>query len=98
MQSTDATNPLLYAERHPSERRWFIWLAFTFPAFAGFLFGYDIGAASSCIISMKTFLPIDEILSATLTSSSLMGATLGSMLVFACFMSASHSDGGASSW
>ena len=72
MQPSATTNdvPLLVDARDPRERRWFVYLAFIFPACAGFLFGYDIGAASSCINSLKAIMQIDDLRSATLTSAS----------------------------
>eukprot|EP00966_Prymnesium_polylepis_P076195 1766090-Prymnesium_polylepis.1 len=74
--------PLLKGVRDPREKRWFVYLAFIFPACAGFLFGYDIGGASGAVNSLKSFIDVDDVLSSTITSASLMGATLGSMLVF----------------
>jgi len=70
------------ALQNKREKRWFVYLAFLFPAFAGFMFGYDIGAASSCINSLKSFMDVDDLLSSLLTSASLIGATVGSCVVY----------------
>ena len=60
---------------------WFVYLAFCFPALAGFLFGYDIGGASGAVTSINH--QFNSTLSAyetsLLTSASLIGATGGSV-------------------
>ena len=67
---------------------WFVYVAFLFPALAGFLFGYDIGGASGAVRSLDvksnatSGIPLHDIENALYTSASLMGATLGSILVF----------------
>ena len=81
MQSTNEM-PLLTGQRDPREKRWFVYLAFLFPACAGFMFGYDIGACSGAKSSLKSFMDVSDLLDATITAASLIGATLGSVLVF----------------
>mmetsp|Transcript_34770 Transcript_34770/g.66780 ORF Transcript_34770/g.66780 Transcript_34770/m.66780 type:complete len:194 (-) Transcript_34770:154-735(-) len=63
-------------------QRWFVYLAFFFPALAGFLFGYDIGAASGAVNSVNELVGLSSIMKSLLTSSSLIGATVGSIAVF----------------
>lgn len=60
----------------------FVYVAFLFPAFAGLLFGFDIGGASSAITSMTHVTGIDDSMKSVITAASLMGATLGSVMVF----------------
>jgi len=60
----------------------FVYIAFFFPACAGFLFGYDIGAASGAVESIKSLVSVSTVMNSLLTSSSLIGATVGSIIVF----------------
>jgi sugar porter (SP) family MFS transporter len=64
-------------------------LPFLFPAFGGLLFGYDIGATSSATISIQspsqsgiTWYDLDSVEIGLLTSGSLYGALIGSVLAF----------------
>lgn len=64
-------------------------LPFLFPAFGGLLFGYDIGATSSATISIQspslsgiTWYDLDAVEIGLLTSGSLYGALIGSVLAF----------------
>ena len=74
----------------PSQRNslWFVYLAFLFPALAGFLFGYDIGTASGAVASLSALSNATNATQLTtlevsiFTSASLFGATLGSILAF----------------
>ena len=64
-----------------------VYVAFLFPALAGFLFGFDIGATSGAVESLLGALDGDlrhssPLLVGTLTSSSLFGAFAGTMVVF----------------
>ena len=67
---------------------WFVYLAFCFPAFAGFLFGFDIGGASGAVDSLANLYntthgtELSTLETSVLTSASLFGATCGSVLVF----------------
>ena len=61
-------------------------MAFLFPAFAGFLFGYDIGATSGAVSNLGSMLHgaagFDAGQQSLLTSSSLIGAFAGTFIVF----------------
>ena len=64
-----------------------VWVAFVFPALAGFNFGFDIGSTSGAIQQLRT-VPSAEALNSSpvmqglLTSGSLFGALLGTLLSF----------------
>lgn len=71
----------------PQQRRQpLVYVAFLFPAFAGFLFGYDIGATSGAVGSLAASLPVDsdtlQFYTSLLTSASLIGAFAGTFVVF----------------
>jgi len=72
------SEPLLMAK--PS--RMLVYIAFIFPALAGFLFGYDIGAASGAVDAISDYTEVTSLMKSLLTSSSLIGATIGSVAVF----------------
>ena len=74
--------PLLLPGAGQRERRWFVYVAFIFPACAGLLFGYDIGAASGAIGGLQKLANLSGVMNSVLTAASLMGATLGSVMVF----------------
>lgn len=64
-------------------------LPFLFPAFGGLLFGYDIGATSSATISLQsktvsgiTWYDLSSVEVGLITSGSLYGALIGSVLAF----------------
>jgi len=63
-----------------------VYVAFLFPAFAGFLFGYDIGATSGAVSNLGSMLHgaagFDAGQQSLLTSSSLIGAFAGTFIVF----------------
>ena len=61
-----------------------VYLAFLFPALAGLLYGYDIGSAIGAVVALSdsNVPPLTPLGSALLTSASLVGALLGSLLVF----------------
>jgi len=76
------------AEKSELRALWFVYVAFLFPAFAGFLFGYDIGGASGAVASLNAVsnstsgAELSKLETSVFTSASLMGATAGSVLVF----------------
>ena len=73
----------LAVKRSSDVGRSYIYVTFLFPAFAGFLFGYDIGAASGAVGSIEKLSSIGALSStqrSLLTSASLIGATAGSIL------------------
>ena len=55
---------------------WFVYVAFLFPALAGFLFGYDIGGASGAVRSLDvksnatSGIPLNDVENALYTSHS----------------------------
>ena len=58
---------------------------FLFPAFAGLLFGYDIGSTSGAVLSLEGSVPggsNSPLLSSVLHSASLMGAVVGTLGTF----------------
>ena len=84
---TDGNNesrPLIPATALPKSGKtkvklWFVYLAFCFPALAGFNFGYDIGAASGAVGSIGKLVTLSTAERSMLISASLIGATAGSI-------------------
>ena len=61
-----------------------VFAGFLFPALAGLLFGYDIGAASGALLSLQAsaLSSASPLLSSVLHSASLVGAVLGTLATF----------------
>jgi len=74
----------LLERQHGKASLAFVYLAFLFPAMAGFLFGYDIGSTSGAVRSLRLLVGFEAkgMWTSATTSASLMGATLGSVLAF----------------
>jgi len=64
--------------------RRYVYLTFLSPAFAGFLYGYSIGAASGSITSLQGLLddPMSSIMKSALTSAEVLGALVASAIAF----------------
>ena len=82
-----ATPPLEGPLIRPQRSDLLVYVAFIFPALAGFLFGYDIGGTSGAVQSLDQLAktrgaPLGDLENALYTSASLIGATVGSVLVF----------------
>ena len=65
--------------QHHKQSLSFVYLAFSFPALAGLLFGFDIGATSGAVHSIGQVFTLSTSQRALLTSASLIGATIGSV-------------------
>ncbi|CAL5219592.1 g1455 [Coccomyxa viridis] len=77
------------ARPEPPIDRLMTFLLFIFPALGGLLFGYDIGATSGALVSLKsavtsgtTWYDLDSFQSGLVVSSSLFGALAGSSAAF----------------
>eukprot|EP01096_Ripella_sp_DP13-Kostka_P000362 TRINITY_DN10426_c0_g1_i1.p1 TRINITY_DN10426_c0_g1~~TRINITY_DN10426_c0_g1_i1.p1 ORF type:complete len:617 (-),score=261.17 TRINITY_DN10426_c0_g1_i1:149-1828(-) len=90
----DTVSEAHYESKEPTKAAGMLWLVglFFFPALAGFLFGYDIGGVSSCFNgnaesgygghNLAITFEMTDFEQETVTPSALLGAIIGSLLVF----------------